>query len=367
MELLHRPLVQAGYTIDFFTSDNVPLAARGRLGRFTFPWLVHRHAARAAVQGTPYDLINVHEPSSAVVTTFRRGLGKCALVVTTHGVERRAWELALEEGRLGRGGPSWTSRIWYPLTSLWQSGVGLTHADAVFCLNSEDQQYLTRRFGIAEARITRISPGADPLFAAASGARDYQSAKRLLFAGTWRKNKGIQDLVPAFTALAEQDTEVQVTVFGAGVPEAAVRAAFPAAIQPRVTTASTANDEETARVFATSDLFVLPSLFEGTPLTLMEAMMSGLPIVTTATCGMKDVVSDGVNGLLVPIRSSTRLVEAIQRLRVDPALRERLGRAAQAEAQARYTWDRVAEVVRKAYVRLLESGANRGSDYRADE
>ena len=47
-----------------------------------------------------------------------------------------------------------------------------------------------------------------------------------------------------------------------------------------------------AAAFAAADLFLLPSLFEGTPLTLMQAMMSGLPIVTTATCGMKDVLVD---------------------------------------------------------------------------
>jgi glycosyltransferase involved in cell wall biosynthesis len=175
-----------------------------------------------------------------------------------------------------------------------------------------------------------------------------------LFAGTWRKNKGIQDLVPAFCTLAGRHPDLHLMVLGAGVPRAVVEQAFPPVFRPRVEMASTTTDEETARAFASCDVFVLPSLFEGTPLTLMEAMMSGLPIVTTATCGMKDVVRDGVTGLLVPLRSPQRLVDAIERLRADAALRERLGRQAQAEALACYTWDRVAQIVQSAYNALLD-------------
>ena len=89
-----------------------------------------------------------------------------------------------------------------------------------------------------------------------------------------------------------------------------------------------------AAAFAAADLFLLPSLFEGTPLTLMQAMMSGLPIVTTATCGMKDVIADQQTGLLVPIRSPESLVSAIDTLRADQSLRARLGQAARADARA---------------------------------
>jgi D-inositol-3-phosphate glycosyltransferase len=75
-------------------------------------------------------------------------------------------------------------------------------------------------------------------------------------------------------------------------------------------------------------------------------------VVTTATCGMKDVIRDGSNGLLVPIRSFVAIVQAVERLLGDPALRESLGRTAQAEALAKYTWDKVAAPVLEAYERL---------------
>jgi len=107
-----------------------------------------------------------------------------------------------------------------------------------------------------------------------------------------------------------------------------------------------------AAAFAGADLFVLPSLFEGTPLTLMQAMMSGLPIVTTATCGMKDVIGHERTGLLVPIRSATSVIAAVERLKSDHTLRERLGRAARSQALTNYSWERSAEPVLRAYEAL---------------
>lgn len=109
-----------------------------------------------------------------------------------------------------------------------------------------------------------------------------------------------------------------------------------------------------AAAFRDADLFLLPSLFEGTPLTLIQAMMSGLPIVTTSTCGMKDVIDSGT-GLLIPIRSPEAIVAAVDRLMADRGLRERLGRGAQLAALDRYTWDRVAQPVEDAYLRVREA------------
>lgn len=352
MEFLHRPLAAQGHQVDFLCSEDVARGARGRASRFAFPWLVRDWAVRAARAGTPYDIVNVHEPHSALITTVRGGTGDPAVVVTTHGVEQRAWELALEERKLGRAGPALGSRVWYPLSSLWQSRVGLTHADAVFCLSLEDRDYLARTIGVELERIVRVFPGAEPVFGEAARERSYAAATRLVFAGTWRKNKGIEDLVPAFGELARARRDLQLTVLGAGVADTVVKGAFPPELRARVTSVATETDEETARVLAGCDVFLLPSLFEGTPLTLMEAMASGLPIVTTETCGMRDVIKDDENGLLVPIRSPAAIVAAVTRLLGDAGMRQRLGSAAQAEASSRYTWETVAQTLAQTYERL---------------
>src|SRR3989442_11683584 len=102
-------------------------------------------------------------------------------------------------------------------------------------------------------------------------------------------------------------------------------ALFPETLRVRISFVDTTSEPDTAAVFAAADVYILPSLFEGTPLTLVEAMMSGMPIVTTATCGMKDVIQDGRNGLLVPIRSPEAIVAAVERLISSPVFLASLG------------------------------------------
>jgi glycosyltransferase involved in cell wall biosynthesis len=354
MGFIHDRVARVGdHQVSEFCADDAPPYARGRWGRFGFPWAVYRHARAAFLAGQGYDLINVHEPSAAVLLGSRGPVGRPVVVVTSHGVEQRGWEFALEELRLGRGGPSWKTRLVFPATSLWQSRLALRWADHVFCLNQEDRDYIAHRFRRDPADITRICPGADRVFAEAAAGRDYARTNTLLFAATWRKNKGIEDLVPAFATIASRYPGVELTVLGAGVPDEAIRGAFPTSVRERVRPVRTVSEAETAAAFARADVLLLPSLFEGTPLVLMEALSSGLPVVTTATCGMKDIIRDGENGLLIPIRSPGAIVTAVDRLFADPQLRERLGRAGQLSGEE-FTWDQVAAPVAEVYRRLIE-------------
>ena len=100
---------------------------------------------------------------------------------------------------------------------------------------------------------------------------------------------------------------------------------------------------------AAADIFVLPSLFEGTPLTLIEAMWSALPIVTTATAGMRDVVRDEHNGLLTAPGDVESLVRSLEKLTSDAGLCRALGTAAHKTAATHFTWSRTADAFESAY------------------
>lgn len=352
MGFIHDEVQRDGHQVEDVCADDLPPSLSGRAARFAFPLLVLERARAAERSGRPYDLINVHEPCSAAIGVAKRLAGSPHVVVTSHGVEQRAWELALEEARLGREGPSLRSRFVYPATSLWQSKLGLQRADHIFCLNSEDRRYLTDWLELPADRVSQICPAATGDFADAAAERSYEGAERVLFSGTWRKNKGIEDLVPAFRALAERLPRVELVVLGAGFPEAHVKAAFPPHLRDRVRCPTARSDREFAEVYASAHAFVLPSLFEGTPQTLIEAMASGLPIVTTRTCGMRDVIAHERNGLLVPIRAPEAVARALATILEDRGLRERLGRAARADALERYVWPKVALPVREVYQRL---------------
>ncbi len=315
--------------VDYFTADDIPPRHRTRWLRFLYPYLVHRRAREGA-----YDIVNVHEPSGALVALLK---GHVKVVVTSHGVEQRGWNVALEDAKLGRGGPSTRTRIVYPATALWQARLALTRADHVFCLNFEDRDYLTGHFHIAPERITRIYPAASEVYAT---ERDYTRFRRVLFAGTWLTRKGNLDAVAAMA----QHPNLEFATLGAGAPAEVIRAACPRAI-----VIEAKSDRAAAQAMADADAFLLPSVFEGTPLTLMEAMRSGLPVITTDTCGMRDVIVHNQNGLLVPTRSPDAIAAAIAQLAADAPLRECLGRAA---ASAPYTWESSAAAVWEVYRRI---------------
>jgi len=88
-------------------------------------------------------------------------------------------------------------------------------------------------------------------------------------------------------------------------------------------------------------LLVLPSAAEGFGLVLIEAMAAGIPVVATGVPGIRDVVKDGMTGLLVPPAQPRKLADAINRLIADPLLRNRLIEAGAADVRQRFTWDMV--------------------------
>src|SRR5690606_23616406 len=92
--------------------------------------------------------------------------------------------------------------------------------------------------------------------------------------------------------------------------------------------------DDMAALFAGVDMVVLPSYREGLPKGLIEAAACGLPLVTCDVPGCREVVSDEVDGLLVPRRDAAALARAIARLQDDASLAARLGQAARAKALA---------------------------------
>lgn len=105
------------------------------------------------------------------------------------------------------------------------------------------------------------------------------------------------------------------------------------------------------------DVFVMPSLWEGLPLSLVLAMGAGVPSVATAVAGIPEVIDDYRTGLLVPASSSPALGAALARLFTDPALRAKIARAGRASVLPRFGVDKYVESVAQLYDQLLGRAA----------
>ena len=93
---------------------------------------------------------------------------------------------------------------------------------------------------------------------------------------------------------------------------------------------------DVARILAAADVFCLPSHFEGLPMSVIEAMMTGLPVVATDIRGPREQVVEGQTGFLVPPMQDAPLGAALSRLAADSALRKRMGEAGRARALDRF-------------------------------
>jgi colanic acid/amylovoran biosynthesis glycosyltransferase len=186
----------------------------------------------------------------------------------------------------------------------------------------------------------------------AAGRRD---ALGIVCAGTLHEVKGQRYLIEACRLLAGQGIGVRCTLIGGGPDEKALRAQVEAAgLAESVVLAGPRTRQQVVEELWRADVLVAPSVptrggrREGIPVVLMEAMSTGLPVVASAISGIPELVEDEVSGLLVPPRDPAAIAGALRRLAADPALRERLGRAARGRVVAEFDHeDSAAELARR--------------------
>ena len=168
-----------------------------------------------------------------------------------------------------------------------------------------------------------------------SEGRDQQARRplRVLFLGQVILRKGIQYLIDAARKMEGENIRMDV-VGPVGISSAAVASA-----PKNVVFRGRVSRDQAAAWYRQADVFVLPTLSDGFAITQLEAMAYGLPVVTTPCCG--DVVSDGVDGFIVPARDSEALAKTLMRYVTEPGL-VRDQQAAALEKSRQFTLDRLA-------------------------
>lgn len=192
----------------------------------------------------------------------------------------------------------------------------------------------------ALAALEAVAPGTHPVFLPNPSPPLHdpvdpaRPARLVLNVGRLHHQKAQDVLLEAFATLARDHPDVRLCIVGEGEALWALKArAGELGVVGRVEFAGTVADVD-ARYRAAS-IFALPSRHEGAPNALMEAMSHGLPcIVSDASPGLRDLVKNEREGLVVPVDDAAALAQALDRLVRSPDLRARLGAAAQARIRA---------------------------------
>lgn len=177
-----------------------------------------------------------------------------------------------------------------------------------------------------------------------------------LFVGRLAEQKGVADLIAALDLLQHVRPDLRTLIVGAGPLRARLEGtarAFRLLDERRV--AFLGHREDVPRLLAASDLLVLPSLYEGLPNVVLEAMRFGKPVVATAAPGTTEVVAPDRTGLLVPLRNPPALAQAIRRVVADPALARSLGEAGRARVDAEFGVARMVDRFAALYEELARA------------
>ncbi len=158
---------------------------------------------------------------------------------------------------------------------------------------------------------------------------------RLLYVGYLKHMKGLAYLIAAVDELLDRGQDVELHLVGAGPEEAGLRAVVRArGLEARVVFHGYVPlGPELNRHYDEADVFVFPSLSEGSPRVVLEALAHSLPVVSTAVGSVPDLIRDGESGLIVPRSNAAALADAVQRFITHEALRTRCLRAGYALAE----------------------------------
>jgi glycosyltransferase involved in cell wall biosynthesis len=226
--------------------------------------------------------------------------------------------------------------------------------DQVIVVAEATRRLLSRRHGLPQGKVVVVPNGVSeppPLspteraeLRASWGCQEHETV--IGITGQLTRRKGHHLLLQALAGLPRGD--FRLVVVGEGEEEDSLRGqADQLALTDRVTwLGRRENGPQLARAF---DLFVLPSVVEAMPLTILEAMAAGVPVVSTAIYGIPEVVVEGETGLLVPPHDAPALKRALHRLTHDAEERARMGWAGRRRYEERFTVDRMIRETARIY------------------
>ena len=188
---------------------------------------------------------------------------------------------------------------------------------------------------------------------------------RILCVGRLTSAKGQALLIRAVAELSRRRLPVEAVFVGDGPTRAILQElAQSLGIGERVVFTGSVGQDTIRSQYAAADLFCLPSLAEGVPVVLMEAMAMGLPVVTTRIMGTPELVDDGVSGLLVSPGRVDELARALAELISAPDRREAMGRAGREKVCAEFEIEQSARRVHELFVDELSAATARPIDAR---
>ncbi len=210
-------------------------------------------------------------------------------------------------------------------------------ADRIITISNKMKEELRKLYNVDESKIKVIYNCVDVKKFKRGREKDY-----ILFVGRFSRRKGTDILVKAMKLVVKEIPEAKLKMIGTGeMLEYCKELAEKLKISESIEFLGWVPDEELVEAYAHAQLVALPSTYEPFGLTVLEAMASGKPVITTNISGASEIITNWKNGVVVKVNDVKDLAHAIIKLLKDKKLRKRIGENAYRLAK-KYTWKKAA-------------------------
>jgi glycosyltransferase involved in cell wall biosynthesis len=333
-----------GHEVFFYSHDNLPKRLTGQRLSILFPFYFAFYIIKFSLK-SELDIIHASSGDAWIWgKLFRRFVFKgCPLLVTqSHGLEHTMNERILEESRNGQLNLSWKYPLYNGSILLWIVKISFQVADSCFLLNQYDADTLKNRLGIPKEKVN-IFPNAIPnsFISLPFQLLAEKETPGITFIGSYISRKGINYGVPALNSIMRKYPHIKVKFLGTGCSSETVLDDFELEVRDRVEVISSFKKIDLPELLKDSHILLFPSLSEGFPLTLPEAMACGLAPIATDIPGTTEIAVNGQNSILVPTRNIEALEKAMETLLNDSQYLNRLRRNAYNSVQG-LSWIEIA-------------------------
>jgi glycosyltransferase involved in cell wall biosynthesis len=352
---LGRALERLGHRVELFSFDDLPPRLGPRAQELLFPEFAALALRSAEKRGL--DVVDALTGDAWVWAVARRKPSprRPLLVTRSQGLEHVYHESRVVEARADGRTLPWLSRAYHGGLRLREVEQSLRRADLALFMNDADLRYAVESLGVSAGRVAETRNAIADVFLGRA-LEPVGPEVRIAQVGTYAERKGIKYSVPALRSVLDRHQRVRAGLIGTGCPRERVLADFPENLHQRIEVVSRYENRELPDLLAPYHVELLPSLAEGAPIVLLEAMACGLAPVTSDIPGALALVEHERDALVVPAGDAKALERAVERLLADRELLERLRRAGHAKAQ-RYGWDEVARETVDLYRRSVLGNA----------
>lgn len=240
--------------------------------------------------------------------------------------------------------------LFYPLLRLFES-LSLRRTQNVIAVSKAVREQLVNSYQY-KGQVTVIPNGIDTEMFQPNRKDD--GGKRVLFSGRLIAWKGPQFAVKAMPQVLKQHQDVVFVFAGAGDQKPYLRMLGETGIPKHNYEFGYVNYEEMPQFYSSGDILILPSLLEGFPIAILEAMACGLPVVASNVGDVGKLVQDGITGFLIDKGDYKTLADRINMLLADGVLRERISQAARRLVVDNYSATIMGQRTLEVYQKVLE-------------